>query len=416
MVGKKFSAYIKDPEGQNNYQIDRVNIKALERLNIPGPQIETGEYEKVSPKDASDLAAKITQQRKIPRTSRNRQTMENPLGILSPVRIVTMLATELRNYFDMDFNAVAKHVLGDFTKTVGEGDETQEVPVFEILTARMMEKEAEIDAARDAGEKVLSLNEQLAFLKVYFHIGNRNTPLYKSAEYRSPSMPLSENNVEQTLCEVVDHIGENISSNPTEEMRKIPFKMVFFHDPGIYAPNSERKTVLTAPLSFAMYHRMDVGEFLDYAEHGRLPTELRLGFDAQYFWDGDWSTTDQVNKAFQYTRPWEVFETLCAAHIEKIFGSQEAYQIPPEDMPFGIMQMHRNPDIMHTIMESSAGISGREVFYAPKIEMRVNHSQTVFAYEDNLGVMVKFAEDTRFNSTSFDIVPMGNGFMLFRNH
>ena len=303
----------------------------------------------------------------------------NPLLVVPPHAAMHYLSDWHFNHFSADMSAL---VLG-------------------VVREHLRDPEAKIEP--EALDKVFQ--DPYAFLRAQFiqlkyHVGEP----YSMFELHSEPFPVNVDSWRRMSTSIVDHIEKCLDMDDPEQ-RKVPFRMIFFHNPEHHTPPAfpegddeglDPKNILMAPMSFATWLRLSASEFMDYTaftegREGPVPDELRLGFDARYLYSGD---TADLARSFTYQKHWEFYKTVCQGFASMVSTKDRKRELSDDILPFRVMDAHRQPSIPQRVFRHMEKVPHpRSTIYNPSVEMIISPHDTRFVFKDDIGLLWTLYDD-----------------------
>lgn len=204
-------------------------------------------------------------------------------------------------------------------------------------------------------------------------------------EFYSRSYPVAVDSWAEIREQLAEHLREAFGDLEPEVVDQVKVRVVFFHEPAVYAQKSNDPEVCRAPLDFATAFHLTVGEFDRYLQTGEVPPEFRLRFDASYLWLGP-GTLDP----FAYSRHWRFFAGL-------LYSMSELIDRPMlrSDLPIRILEEHTSDDLPNLV--TSIGMTNKKTYeaqervYRPSFEIRFAQDCTEIAMQDHTGIIRGFS-------------------------
>jgi hypothetical protein len=220
-----------------------------------------------------------------------------------------------------------------------------------------------------------------SFIKLRYHVGTRG----QAWEFYSSSYPVAEDSWAEIREQLAEHFRESFGELEPEVVEKVKVRVIFFHEPTVYAQKSTDPEVCRAPLDFATAFYLTVGEFDRYLETGQVPSEFRLRFDASYLWLGP-----DTLEPFVYTRQWRFFAGL-------LYSFSDLIERPMlrSDLPIRILEEHIADDLPNLV--TSIGMTDKKTYqsqervYRPSFEIVFSQDRTEIVMQDNTGIIRGFS-------------------------
>ncbi len=220
-----------------------------------------------------------------------------------------------------------------------------------------------------------------SFIKLRYHVGTRG----QAWEFYSSSYPVAVDSWADIRAQLSEHIRESFGDLESEVVENVKVRVIFFHEPKVYAHKSGDSEVCRAPLDFATAFYLTVGEFDRFLTTGQVPTEFRLRFDASYLWLGP-GTLDP----FVYTRQWRFFAGLLYSFSELI-----ERPILRSELPIRILEEHTSEDLPNLVtsigMTDKKTYQAKERVYRPSFEIVFAEDRTEIVMQDHTGIIRGFS-------------------------
>ncbi len=227
------------------------------------------------------------------------------------------------------------------------------------------------------------------FIKLRYHVGTRG----QAWEFYSASYPVAVDSWAEIRQQLDDHIREEFGELEPKIVEQVKVRVVFFHEPTVYAQKSTDPEVCRNPLDFATAFYLTVGEFARWLETGQVPTEFRLRFDASYLWLGV-GTLDP----FVYNRHWSFFAGLLYSFAELI-----ERPLHRSELPIRILEEHTSEDLPNLVtsigMTDKKTYEAKERVYRPSFEIVFAEDRTEITMLDRTGIIRGFS--SFFNAGDF---------------
>ncbi len=220
-----------------------------------------------------------------------------------------------------------------------------------------------------------------SFIKLRYHVGTRG----QAWEFYSSSYPVAVDSWAEIREQLAEHIQESFGELEPEVVEQVKVRVIFFHEPTVYAQKSTDPEVCRAPLDFATAFYLTVGEFDRYLKTGQVPLEFRLRFDASYLWLGP-GTLDP----FVYTRQWRFFAGLLYSFSDLIDRP-----ILRSELPIRILEEHTAEDLPNLV--TSIGMTDKKTYqaqervYRPSFEIVFAQDRTEVMMRDHTGIIRGFS-------------------------
>lgn len=249
---------------------------------------------------------------------------------------------------------------------------------------RILDPEAAIRILTQAHEGFFAKDLQAAgqsYIKLRYHVGTRG----QAWEFYSSSYPVNVDSWAEIREQLAEHFREAFGELEPEVVERVKVRVVFFHEPAVYAQKSNDPEVCRAPLDFATAFHLTVGEFERYLKTGEVPKEFRLRFDASYLWLGV-GTLDP----FAYTRHWRFFAGLLYSLSELI-----ERPIVRSELPIRILEEHTSDDLSNLV--TSIGMTDKKTYeaqervYRPSFEILFAQDRTEIVMQDHTGIIRGFS-------------------------